>query len=165
MAKKCVVWDLDNTLWDGICLEGDVHVRPVVRDVVNELDQRGIIHSIASRNEEKVALKVLNDNRLFHFFVVPQINWLPKTTNIIAISKALNISLDAVAFVDDDPFELDQIRFMLPDVLTIDSANTSQILDMPEFNPGIVTKESKSRREFYQAEEKRKQAEQHFSSA
>ena len=72
MAKKCVVWDLDNTLWDGICLEGDVHMRPEVRAVVNELDQRGIIHSIASRNEEKVALKVLNDNRLIHFFVVPQ---------------------------------------------------------------------------------------------
>jgi FkbH-like protein len=53
---------------------------------------------------------------------------------------------------------------MLPDVLTIDSANTSQILGMPEFNPGIVTKESKSRRELYQADEKRKRAEQHFST-
>ena len=51
-SKKCIVWDLDNTLWDGICLEGEVTPRPELRRVITELDQLGIIHSIASRNEE-----------------------------------------------------------------------------------------------------------------
>jgi FkbH-like protein len=163
-SKKCIVWDLDNTLWDGICLEGDVKVRPAIRDVLSRLDQKGIVHSIASRNEKDIAIKVLHDQNMLHFFVTPKINWLPKTTNIIEISKSLNLSLDSLAFVDDDPFELNQVQFMLPDVLTIDSKDAGQIADMPEFNSGYFTIESKSRREFYQADEKRKQAEHLFSS-
>ena len=145
LSKKCVVWDLDNTIWDGICLEGDVTVRPVIRDVISRLDRKGIIHSIASRNEPEIALQVLRDQQLLHFFVTPKINWLPKTTNIIDIAKSLQISLDSVAFVDDDLFELNQIQFMLPDVMTIDSKDAEQIPDMPEFNPGFLTQESKSR--------------------
>lgn len=164
MSKKCIVWDLDNTLWDGICLEGDVTIRPAIRDAISSLDRRGIIHSIASRNEEDIAMKVLQDQRMIHFFIAPKINWLPKTTNIIDISKALNISLDSIVFVDDDPFELNQVRFMLPDVMTVDSKDAAQLTDMPEFDPTSITMESKSRREFYQAEEKRKEAEQRFST-
>jgi FkbH-like protein len=164
LQKKCIVWDLDNTLWDGICLEEDVSIRPAIRDVITTLDRRGIIHSIASRNEEAVAIKVLEDQQMIHFFIAPQINWLPKTTNIIAITKSLNISLDSVAFIDDDPFELNQVEFMLPDVMTIDSKNAAQLSDMPEFDPGFLTTESKSRRKFYQADKKRKEAEQQFSS-
>ena len=164
LSKKCIVWDLDNTLWDGICLEGDVTLRPAIRDVISRLDRRGIIHSIASRNDEEVAMKVLQDQQMSHFFVTPKINWLPKTTNIIAITKALNISLDSVAFVDDDPFELSQVQFMLPDVMIIDSKDAAHLADMPEFDPGFITIESKSRRELYQAEEKRIEAEQQFST-
>ena len=164
LSKKCIIWDLDNTLWDGICLEGDVTIRPAIRDVISRLDRRGIIHSIASRSEEDVAMKVLHDQQMIDYFVDPKINWLPKTTNIIAITKALNIPLDSVAFIDDDPFELNQVQFMLPDVMTIDSKDATKLSDMPEFDPGFFTLESKSRREFYQAEEKRKEAEQQFSS-
>lgn len=164
MLKKCIVWDLDNTLWDGICLEGDVTIRPAIRDVISRLDSRGIIHSIASRSEEEVAMKVLQDQDMIHYFISPKINWLPKTTNIIAITKALDISLDSVAFVDDDPFEINQVQFMLPDVMTFDSKDAAQLADMPEFDPGFITTESKSRREFYQTEKKREKAEQQFSS-
>ena len=164
LSKKCIVWDLDNTLWDGICLEGDVTLRPAIRDVISRLDRRGIIHSIASRTDEDVAMKVLQDQQMSHFFVTPKINWLPKTTNIVAIIKSLNIYLDSVAFVDDDPFELSQVQFMLPDVMIIDSKDAAHLTDMPEFDPGFITIESKSRRELYQAEEKRKEAEQQFST-
>ncbi len=163
-AKKCIVWDLDNTLWDGICLEGNVTMRPAIREVISELDQRGILHSIASRNETEVAMQVLQAERMTHFFVAPQINWLPKTTNLRMIHKTLNISLDAMAFVDDDPFERDQVRFMLPDVLTIDAADAGKLPEMPEFDPGYLTDESKSRRRFYQADAIRREAEQQFAS-
>jgi FkbH-like protein len=164
MKKKCIVWDLDNTLWDGICLEREVTIRPEIREVIELLDSRGIIHSIASKNEEAVAKKVLQDQQMIDYFIAPKINWLPKSTNIIATTKALNIAQDAVAFVDDDPFELDQIQFMLPDVMTINSEDATKLPDMPEFNPGVLTRESKSRRKFYQAEEKRKEAEYQYST-
>ena len=49
---KCIVWDLDHTLWDGILLEdGDVSLKPGVVDIIKALDARGILHSIASRND------------------------------------------------------------------------------------------------------------------
>jgi FkbH-like protein len=162
--RKCIVWDLDNTLWDGICLEGEVTVRPVIRSVISRLDQKGILHSIASRNEKQIAQKVLQDQKLFHFFVAPRINWLPKTTNILDIAKQLRITLDSVAFVDDDPFERDQVRFMLPDVMTIDAKDAAQLPDLREFSPGFLTQESKSRREYYHAEEKRQIDEQKFAT-
>ena len=92
--KKCVVWDLDNTLWDGICLEGNVKVKEDVIQVIKELDERGILHSIASRGEESISFQVLEANSINEFFLVPKINWMQKTNNIIAISKELNIPLE-----------------------------------------------------------------------
>ncbi|MHC4521791.1 MAG: HAD-IIIC family phosphatase [Planctomycetota bacterium] len=57
---KCVVWDLDNTLWDGVLLEDDpVTLRPDARRVIETLDQRGILQSIASRNEFDSAMQKL----------------------------------------------------------------------------------------------------------
>jgi FkbH-like protein len=162
--KKCIIWDLDNTLWDGICLEGNVTTRPKIRETITELDKRGIIHSIASKGEEDVALKVLHNQQLSHFFVIPKINWLPKTTNILDISRELNISLDSLAFVDDDPFEIEQVEFMLPDVEVIPTDTADHLLDMEIFNPCFKTKESKSRRQFYQSEEDRKRAEKSYAN-
>ena len=88
-TKKCIVWDLDNTLWDGVYLEGDVRVRPDARRAIEKLDHRGILHSIASRGDEKLALEVLRRIGLRDFFLVPQINWEPKPKSIITISNQL----------------------------------------------------------------------------
>jgi len=62
---KCVVWDLDNTVWDGTLLEGDkVQLREGVREIIHALDARGILHSIASRNHAESALARLRDGEL-----------------------------------------------------------------------------------------------------
>ena len=162
--KKCVVWDLDNTVWDGVILEGKVQLRPGIRHVIEQLDKRGIIHSIASRNDHDLAMMILEQNQIAHLFVAPKINWLPKTTNILNISSELNISMDSIAFIDDDPFELSQVRFMLPDILTIEVRDAERMPDMPEFSPGVLTRESRARRTFYQADQERKVAEQRYAS-
>ncbi|MCX6142772.1 MAG: HAD-IIIC family phosphatase [Ignavibacteriales bacterium] len=162
--KKCVIWDLDNTLWDGICLEGHVQVKEEVRETIGELDRRGILHSIASRGDKETALQVLKDNRLDAFFLVPRINWLPKSQNIIDISKELHLSLDAIAFVDDDIFELEQVAFMLPDVLTIHSLKAREMPLFPDFSPHEITSEARERRRLYQAELEREKAEHGFKT-
>ena len=161
---KCIVWDLDNTLWDGVALEGNIIPRQSVYDIIKTLDQRGILHSIASRGEEEVSMKILKSLDLNQYFIDPKINWLPKSTNIINIVESLNISMDSVAFIDDDEFELNQIDFMLPEVTTIPSDNAPQLLNMQIFNPTFKSKESQSRRLFYQSDRKRLDAEQTFSS-
>ena len=59
---KCVVWDLDNTVWDGILLEDqNVTVRPHVVDIIKQLDERGILHSVASRNDHDAAMAKLKE--------------------------------------------------------------------------------------------------------
>lgn len=158
-VKKCIVWDLDNTLWDGICLEGDVVIRPEVQQTIKELDRRGILHSIASRGEKDVAVKILQEHKLEGYFLAPRINWLPKSTNIVRIAKEIRLSLESIAFIDDDRFELEQIAFMLPEVMTIEAQQAPELPYMSEFTLAEVTREARARRQFYQAEQQRKRAE------
>ena len=160
--KKCIVWDLDNTLWNGIALEGNIEVKPDARKLIEILDQRGILHSIASRGEEDLALRILRENNLDGYFVCPKINWLPKSNNIIEISRELRLSLDTMAFIDDDDFELEQIGYMLPAVMVIKATRVSNLLNMPEFTPREVTQEARLRRQFYQAERQRELASPHY---
>jgi FkbH-like protein len=157
--RKCIVWDLDNTLWDGICLEGPVNVRTEVTAAIKEMDRRGILHSIASRGDEETARSTLKQFGLEPIFLVPRINWLPKSQNIVQISKDLGLPLDAIAFVDDDQFEREQVAFMLPDVLVIDAQGSAGLPGRPEFSPATVTAESLDRRRMYEAELLRKGAE------
>ena len=161
-TRKCIVWDLDNTLWDGVCLEGTVALRHPVIQAIRELDGRGILHSIASRGDEDQALSVLEKHDIARYFLVRRINWLPKSQNVIAIAKELDISLGSIAFVDDDEFEREQMAFMLPDVLTVDARGAPALPKMPEFSPGIVTKESQGRRRFYRSELERRRSEGNY---
>jgi FkbH-like protein len=163
-VKKCLVWDLDNTLWGGVCLEGKVRVKKQVLRTLKELDRRGILHSIASRGDEDCALKALEENKVDKFFLVPQINWLPKSQNILKISKELRLSLDSIAFIDDDRFELEQVAYMLPDVLTIESEKAKELPGLSFFSPQEITAEARQRRGSYQAELHRKKSELGFKT-
>ena len=92
---KCVVWDLDNTLWDGILVEdgpGNLRLKLGIVDVIKELDHRGILHSIASKNNREEALKLLRDFHIDEYFLYPQISWDPKSEAIKAIARRLNIA-------------------------------------------------------------------------
>jgi FkbH-like protein len=163
-AKKCLVWDLDNTLWDGVCLEGAVRLRPEAANAIAELDRRGILHSVASRGDAEIALAQLRTFALEEYFLAPKINWLPKPTNILAIGRELDIPLDAMAFVDDEPFELEQVVAMLPDVTALHARQVPTLATLPEFTPSSTTLEASSRRQFYRAESVRKSAEQGYQS-
>jgi len=163
-VMKCVVWDLDNTIWDGVCLEGAVLLRRGVVAAIRDLDLRGILHSIASRGDEETARNTLKGFGLHAYFLVPQINWLSKSQSIVRISRELGLPLDSIAFVDDERFEREQVAFMLPEVTTIDSRDADGLPDRPEFTPGTVTNESRERRRLYQAEVTRKQSKKQFAS-
>ncbi len=160
---KCLAWDLDNTLWDGVLLEDEaVTVRPEALEVLRQLDGRGILHSIASRNEHDHAMAKLKELGLDHFFLYPQINWGSKAHSVGEIARLINIGLDAVAFIDDQPFERDEVANIHPQVMTIDAAEVSRILEMPEMMPRFITDDSKIRRKMYQADAERNVAEQDF---
>lgn len=159
-AVKCVVWDLDDTVWDGILLEDrEVKLRPHVVHILKTLDERGILHSIASRNDREVALAKLRELGIEEYFLYPQIHWSSKASSVAQIAQDINIGLDAVAFVDDQPFEREDVAFSHGQVLCIDSARLDGLLDRPEFNPRFITEDSRLRRRMYQADIDRNQVE------
>jgi FkbH-like protein len=160
---KCVVWDLDDTVWDGTLLE-DRHVilRPRVVEILKALDERGILHSIASRNDRETAMAKLRELEIEEYFLYPQINWNSKAASLTQIAQDLNISLDAIAFVDDQPFEREEVAFTHANVLCLDSALLDDLLDRPELNPRFVTEDSKVRRRMYQADISRNREEAEY---
>lgn len=154
---KCVVWDLDNTVWDGVLLEdgpGGVRLRARVLDVIRTTDERGILHSIASKNNEADALGLLRDLGIEELFLYPQIGWMPKSESIRRIGQQLNIGLDAMAFVDDQAFEMEEVRAALPDVMVMDAAHCEEIAERAEFQAS-ATEESRRRRQMYREQEQR----------
>jgi FkbH-like protein len=160
---KCVVWDLDNTVWDGVLVEdGEVRLRPQVVSVIETLDSRGILHSVASRNDHDLAMRQIEDFRLSDYFLYPQVSWNAKSEAIAAIARNLNIGLDAIAFIDDQVFELEEVAFVHPDVLCIHVDALDGVLESPEFSPRFITDESRRRREMYRSTIVRDTAEQDF---
>ncbi len=154
---KCVVWDLDNTLWDGILVEDGpekLTLKPGIAGVIQTLDERGILHSIASKNNYEEAIKVLKKFRLDQYFLCPQISWQPKSESIRAIARRLNIGVDTLLFVDDSAFELEEIRLACPEVQTLNAQVYRSLPEMKEFSVP-ATDESKSRRTMYQLEAER----------
>lgn len=126
---KCLVWDLDNTLWQGILIEDGpqkVRVRTEVVDIIKEADERGILNSIASKNNHEEAMSVLRAYGLEEFFLYPQIRWQPKSKSLLEIARLLNIGVDSLALVDDQVFEREEVRSVLPDagarILTVERA-------------------------------------------
>jgi len=147
---KCVVWDLDNTLWQGVLLENDdVRLRRQVLDAIKTLDGRGILQSIASKNEHDKAMAKLSELGVSEFFLYPQINWNSKVASIERIAQSLNISLDVMALIDDDPFERGEVAFSLPQVLCLDAVVLERLLDMPRMNPPFITEDARRRRLMY----------------
>jgi FkbH-like protein len=161
---KCVVWDLDNTVWDGVLLEGGAKaLRPGVAAAIRALDARGVLNSVASRNEHDAALRELERFGLAEYFLYPQINWNPKSESVARIAGALNIGLNAIAFVDDQEFEREEVAFTHPEVLCCDAAQVPELTDLPEFNPRHVTEESANRRDMYRSSLARDEAQRDFA--
>ncbi|HEV7515213.1 MAG TPA: HAD-IIIC family phosphatase [Thermoanaerobaculia bacterium] len=165
-SVKCLVWDLDNTVWDGILLEDpEVRLRPGVPEALAGLDGRGILHSIASRNDHDLAMAKLKELGLDEYFLYPKVNWGTKSASIAAIAKDLNLAIDALAFVDDQPFEREEVQFTYPQVLCFDALDLPHLLDRPELTPRFVTEDSRLRRRMYQADIARNRAEEAFGGA
>ncbi len=161
---KCVVWDLDNTLWEGILSEGDdVKLRPGITEIFKTLDSRGILQSIASKNNFSEAWAKLEELGVAEYFLYPQINWNPKSESMKTISEKLNLGIDSFAFVDDSPFEREEVLTANESILTVDASDIDKITGMPEMIPRFITEDTKNRRLMYIADSKRKQDEAEFT--
>ena len=130
-SKKCLVLDLDNTLWGGIIGDDGVdnikigHETPTAeaytawQAYVLHLKERGVILAVCSKNEDDVAKSgFTHPDSVLHLndFAAFKANWLPKNENIVSIAQEINIGLDSIVFIDDNPAEREIVRDSLPEV-------------------------------------------------
>ncbi|RDJ32182.1 MAG: HAD-IIIC family phosphatase [Crenarchaeota archaeon] len=169
LNKKCIVLDLDNTLWggiigedgfEGIQLGPDQKGRMFVefQNILLSFHQRGIILAINSKNNFDDAIKVIKEHPYMvlkeNNFSSMKINWNDKVSNMKEISNELNIGLDSIVFFDDDPTNRELMKSMIPDVLTVDlppdAAQFSKILSMMnDFNLLKITSDDLNRGKMY----------------
>ncbi len=161
---KCVIWDLDNTVWNGVLIEDkEVKLKQEAVSVIKELDKRGILQSISSKNNYDDAKAKLEEFGLWEYFIYPKINWNSKSEAVGEIAKNINIGIDTLAFVDDQPFEREEVAFGHSEVLCIDAADISKIPEMDRMMPTFITSDSANRRKMYQTDIVRNGVEQEFT--
>jgi FkbH-like protein len=163
---KCVIWDLDNTIWDGILLEDqEVFLKKGIISIISTLDERGILQSISSKNDFQSAMKQLKKFNIDHYFIFPQINWNSKVESIKRIKESINIGFDTLLFIDDQSFERDEVKYSLPEVKCLDAQLIEKLLDLEMMNPVFITDDSKFRRHMYQEAIKRDKVEEEFKGS
>ena len=163
---KVVVWDLDGTLWPGIALESDA-LPPPYRAAVEALDTlagRGILVSVASRNPAEIGALV-ERSALAGRFVAPQYGWGRKADALRRIADEIDVGLDTLAFVDDDPLERADVERTLPGVTVLAPDEVADALDWPEFGAGPVTAAGLSRLDSYRQRERRRSARAGFAGS
>ena len=174
-VKKCVICDLDQTLWGGIIGDdgiegieigdlGNGHAYEDLQRYLKELKKRGIILAVCSKNDEDIAKEPFLRHpdmvlRLEDFSVFIA-NWEDKVSNIRRIRDILNISYDSIVFLDDNPFERTQVREMLPEVTVPDlpedpAGYTEYLRSLNLFETIAVSDTDSDRTRQYQAEEQR----------
>jgi len=178
-SRKLVLLDLDETLWGGIL--GDVGweaVRLGGHDPVGEafsdfqnslktLKHRGILLGIVSKNEEATALEAISSHPEMALrvddFVGWRINWEDKARNIAELAAELNLGLQSVVFIDDNPVERDRVRATLPEVLVPEwPANPMEYVPalgrLRSLDQAHISAEDKSRSDMYVMERTRRAA-------
>ena len=163
---KCVVWDVDHTLLDGVFLEADGEppgADPAMVAVLAELSGRGILHAIASRNPPAVAEHVARVTGAA--FVAAECGWDAKSDAIGRIADTLGIGTDAIAFVDDDPYERAEVSFARPEVMVLAPEEMTSAPGWPEFSPAVVTAEAARRSQLYLDRQRRQAAEREFGGS
>ena len=179
LSKKVIVCDLDNTLWGGVVGDdGPQNIKLGAPDplgecfhtfqmVLKSLRSRGILLAICSKNEEGLALSVIEEHPAMVLrkgdFAGWRINWEDKAENLSSLAEELNLGLDSFVFLDDSPQERDQVRQILPQVYTPDLPPSPSdfapfLSSLHCFETLNLGKEDLARTEMYTAERGRKEA-------
>jgi FkbH-like protein len=181
---KALVVDLDNTLWGGVIGEdglAGIKLGPEypgaayqgVQRAMLDLKQRGILLAICSKNNLDDALEVLEKHPDMLLrpqdFAALRINWNDKTQGLREIASELNIGIDALAFLDDNPAEREQVRTSLPEITVIELpenpfAYADALRDCPSLERLALSPEDQQRTEMYAGQRERARKEEQFQS-
>jgi FkbH-like protein len=178
LSRKCLVLDLDNTLWGGVIGEdgiagivlGEEGLGMAFTEFQQELlnlSRKGVLLAICSKNNEEDALEVLRRHPSMRLgedaFAATRINWRDKATNLRELAEELNIGLDSLVFIDDNPVERCLVKASLPEVHVPDwpgepACFKAALLELAgQYFPRVaVTAEDRTRAAMYRAEGERR---------
>jgi FkbH-like protein len=174
-ACKCLVLDLDNTLWggvlgedglDGIKLGGNYpgNVYQDFQRYILQLRHRGVLLALASKNNPEDVAQAFREHGEFILklddFAACQIHWEDKATSLRRIAAQLNIGLDSLAFFDDNPVERELVRLLAPEVKIIEAPVSpidfaAAIEGCGLFDQYVISAEDRARHGMYQANQER----------
>jgi FkbH-like protein len=175
-TRKCLVLDLDNTLWGGVLGEegpDGIEIGPggamgeaflAFQRTIAMLKSRGVMLAINSKNNDedvREAFRLRSEMPLkLEDFSALRINWQNKHENLVAIAEELSIGVDSLVFVDDNPAECTLIEEMLPEVRVVrlpsDPADYAEVLlDLMEFEKLSITAEDRAKTRQYQEQRQR----------
>ena len=116
---KLIIWDLDETFWNGTISEQKVAPVKQACDLVLLSSKKGIVNSICSKNDEKPCIDKLKEWDLDKYFVFNSINWEPKGQRIKDTVESMNLRTCNVLFIDDNKLNLEEAKFFCPDIMTM----------------------------------------------
>jgi FkbH-like protein len=182
--KKCVIVDLDNTMWGGIIGDdgieniqiGDLGLGKAFTNLqiwLRNLKERGIILAVSSKNTESIAMEVFEKHPGMILkkedISVFAINWETKVDNILFIQSILNIGFDSIVFLDDNPFERAIVKQHIPDITVPDlpedpAEYLPYLQSLNLFETASFSEEDSSRTLQYQEEASRKALQKQFTT-
>ena len=160
ILPKLIIWDLDNTLWNGVLVEGkieDLHIRKDVLWTIKYLDSIGVVNSICSKNDFNNAKEALDYFGIWEYFVFPEINWNRKSENVKKILNNINLGEKNTIVIDDNPFERAEILSVFSEIKIFDETAFPNLLMDISFIDLKYNSESSKRRELYKTEQVRTQ--------
>jgi FkbH-like protein len=128
---RFIIWDLDETFWQGTLTEGGITYRQHVHDIVMQLAQRGIISGICSKNDAAPVRDILTQHGIWDHFVFPSIDWEPKGPRIARIVEQIQLRPSTILFIDDNPMNLHEAKHFVPDLQIADETIIPTLLDDP----------------------------------
>ncbi len=168
--KKVLVLDADNTLWGGIVGEDGVEgikcdenypgiLYKKFQEQLKEISNSGIVLTLVSKNNFEDVKDVFDKKRMplkWEDFLIKKINWTPKSQNIKEIASEINVGLDSLLFIDDNPFEIEEVKESIGvDGILVNQDNILNILDDTRLKAITITKEDRAKLEQYKSEQKR----------
>lgn len=138
---RLVIWDLDETFWDGTLCEGGITYNAERHDIVVALSHRGILNSLCSRNDLAAVEPILRQHGIWDYFIFPSVNWSSKPERLAEIVAAVQLRPETVLFVDDNPGNRAQAKALLPALNVVDETAIAGFLQDPAFagrpDPGL----------------------------
>ena len=137
---KLIIWDLDETFWEGTLTEGDINIPADHKTLIKRLTDIGVINSICSKNNWELVKNELNKHGLLEYFVFPSVNWEAKGNRVKQLIMNMQLRPTNVLFLDDSFSNREEVKFFCPEIM----------IEAPDVIPELIIAANSSTKNDYE---------------